>query len=157
MPSQIKVDQITDSSGTLPVDCPNGVTTTELVAGSMVSNTWKNSDGTENYKCRAWVNFDGTTTPPTIRASGNVSSVTRNSTGLFTINFTTTMIDSNYVCNPSSVFTDAGATYGMRMSVGNASASNVYTGISSTSCSVVNKNEAGTLINPVGVFVNFFR
>jgi len=30
------------------------------------------------YACRAWVNFDGSTTPPTIRASVNVSSLTRN-------------------------------------------------------------------------------
>jgi len=58
---------------------------------------WLNpSDGTENYKCRAWVNFDGTTTPPTIRGSGNVSSVTRNGTGDYTINFATAMPDANY-------------------------------------------------------------
>jgi hypothetical protein len=48
------------------------------------------------YLCRAWVNFNGTTTPPTIRASGNVSSVTRNATGSFTVNFTTAMPDVNY-------------------------------------------------------------
>ena len=35
------------------------------------------------YGCRAWVNFDGTTaTPCTIRGSGNVTSVTKNSTGV---------------------------------------------------------------------------
>jgi hypothetical protein len=48
------------------------------------------------YLCRAWVNFDGTTTTPTIRASGNVSSVTRNSTGSFTVNLSTAMPDANY-------------------------------------------------------------
>jgi len=48
------------------------------------------------YVCRAWVNFDGTTTPPTIRASGNVSSVVRNATGDYTINFTTAMEDGNF-------------------------------------------------------------
>jgi hypothetical protein len=51
----------------------------------------------EEYKCRAWVNFDGTTaTPSTIRASGNVSSVTKNGTGDYTVNFTTVMPDANY-------------------------------------------------------------
>ena len=60
-------------------------------------NTWQNPDGTENYKCRSWVNFDGTTTVPTIRASGNVSSVTRNATGDYTVNFTTAMPDADYV------------------------------------------------------------
>jgi hypothetical protein len=49
------------------------------------------------YGCRAWVNFDGTTSPGTIRGSGNVSSVTKNGTGDYTINFTNSMTDGNYV------------------------------------------------------------
>jgi hypothetical protein len=48
------------------------------------------------YGARAWVNFDGTTSPPTIRASGNVTNVTKNDTGDYTINFTTAMPDINY-------------------------------------------------------------
>jgi hypothetical protein len=48
------------------------------------------------YACRAWVNFNGTTSPPTIRDSGNVSSVTRNGTSDYTVNFTTAMPDANY-------------------------------------------------------------
>jgi hypothetical protein len=44
----------------------------------------------------AWVNFDGTTTPPTIRASGNVSSVARSATGHFTVSFTKELPDANY-------------------------------------------------------------
>jgi hypothetical protein len=47
------------------------------------------------YGCRAWVNFDGTGTPA-IRASGNVSSITDNGTGDYTVNFTTAMPDANY-------------------------------------------------------------
>jgi hypothetical protein len=47
------------------------------------------------YGCRAWVNFDGTGTP-SIRASGNVSSITDNNTGNYTVNFTTAMPDTNY-------------------------------------------------------------
>ena len=35
--------------------------------------------------CTAWVNFDGTTTPPTIRDSFNVSDVVRTTTGDFDI------------------------------------------------------------------------
>jgi len=49
------------------------------------------------YACRAWVNFNGNSSTPTIRASGNVSSVVRNGTGDYTINFTTPMPDTNYV------------------------------------------------------------
>jgi hypothetical protein len=48
-----------------------------------------------NGIAKAWVNFDGVA-PVSIRASFNVSSVTRNSTGNYTINFTTAMPDANY-------------------------------------------------------------
>ena len=58
-------------------------------------NQWLNSDGTENYKCRAWVNFNGTGTVA-IRASGNVSSITDNGVGDYRVNFTTAMPDANY-------------------------------------------------------------
>lgn len=47
------------------------------------------------YACRAWVNFNGTGTVA-IRGSGNVSSITDNGTGDYTINFTTAMPDANY-------------------------------------------------------------
>ena len=47
------------------------------------------------YMCRAWVNFNGTGTVA-IRASGNVSSITDNGTGNYTVNFTTAMSDANY-------------------------------------------------------------
>ena len=53
--------------------------------------------------CRAWVNFNGTltgTNPP--RAGFNVSSVTRNGTGDYTVNFTNAMPDANYAYNASS-------------------------------------------------------
>jgi hypothetical protein len=48
------------------------------------------------YAARAWVNFDGTITTPAIRASGNVSSITRNGVGIYTVNFTTAMPNVNY-------------------------------------------------------------
>lgn len=48
------------------------------------------------YGARAWVTFDGTATPPSISASGNVSSVSRSATGDYTINFTTALPDANY-------------------------------------------------------------
>ena len=49
------------------------------------------------YFCRAWVNFDGLPTIPSVRASGNVSSVARLSTGSFRVSFTTSMPDANYI------------------------------------------------------------
>ena len=55
------------------------------------------------YGCRAWVNFNGTGTVA-IRASGNVSSITDNGQGDYTVNFTTAMPDVNYslVANSSN-------------------------------------------------------
>lgn len=44
----------------------------------------------------AWVNFNGGTSPGTIRGSNNVTSVTKNSTGNYTINFTSALANSNY-------------------------------------------------------------
>jgi hypothetical protein len=49
------------------------------------------------FGCRAWVNFNGAGTVA-IRASGNVTSITDNGTGDYTINFTTAMPNTNY-CN----------------------------------------------------------
>lgn len=47
------------------------------------------------FGVRAWVNFNGTGTVA-IRASGNVSSITDNGVGDYTVNFTTPMPDANY-------------------------------------------------------------
>ena len=58
------------------------------------------------YGCRAWVNFNGTGTVA-IRASGNVSSITDNGTGQYTMNFTAAMVDVNYSVVPSSNLTSA--------------------------------------------------
>jgi hypothetical protein len=57
------------------------------------------------YGCRAWVNFDGTGTPA-IREDGNVSSITDNGTGDYTVNFTTAMPDANYGVFTASTFVD---------------------------------------------------
>lgn len=63
------------------------------------------------YACRAWVNFNGTGTP-SIRNSGNVSSITDNGVGDYTINFTTVMPDANYsfsgFCNLQASVASAG-------------------------------------------------
>jgi hypothetical protein len=53
------------------------------------------SGSAPGYVARAWVNFNGTGTVA-IRASGNVSSITDNGTGDYTLNFTTAMPNANY-------------------------------------------------------------
>ena len=63
-------------------------------AGNLMFNSGYGSVATA-YGCRAWVNFNGQSTV-TIRGSGNVSSITDNGAGTYTINFTTAMPDVNY-------------------------------------------------------------
>ena len=53
------------------------------------------SGSAPSYSARAWVNFNGTGTVA-IRGSVNVSSVTDNGTGQYTVNFTTAMVDVDY-------------------------------------------------------------
>ena len=48
-----------------------------------------------NGSAKAWVNFNGTGTVA-IRASFNVTSITDNGTGDYTVNFTTAMVDTSY-------------------------------------------------------------
>ena len=72
------------------IDGSAGVTTN---AGGSV-NPSTNVEGI-NYSCRAWVNFNGTGTVA-IRQSGNVTSITDNGTGNYTVNFTTAMADADY-------------------------------------------------------------
>lgn len=65
---------------------------------SSVSGTppqFNDGNGTQvGTLCRAWVNFNGSTAA--IRASFNVTSVTKNGTGDFTLNFTNALADANY-------------------------------------------------------------
>ena len=55
-----------------------------------------------SFLCRAWVNFNGTGTVA-INASGNVSSVTDNGAGSYTVNFTTAMPDANYAYSTNAI------------------------------------------------------
>jgi hypothetical protein len=76
---------------------PYGSLLADVVKSSTSSPiTFQNTSGTEiGTLCRAWVNFNGTGTVA-IRASFNVTSITDNGTGQYTVNFTTAMPDANY-------------------------------------------------------------
>jgi hypothetical protein len=73
---------------------------------------------------KAWVNFNGTGTVA-IRASFNVSSITDNGVGQYTVNFTTNMPDANYsivighsggtTTNPTSLSHFSHATNGFEL------------------------------------------
>ena len=63
---------------------------------TLKTNTIKNTDDVEMYLAKAWVNFNASGTVA-IRAAGNVSSITDNGVGLFTLNFTNALVDGSYV------------------------------------------------------------
>jgi uncharacterized protein (AIM24 family) len=71
---------------------------------------------------KAWVNFNGTGTVA-IRSSFNVSSITDNGTGDYTVNFTTAMPNANYAV---------------------AATSTIQAGVSNAGCVVSTRNTSGT-------------
>jgi hypothetical protein len=73
---------------------PDGTVDTDVLAANAV--TFAKIGTTEQGQlCKAWVNFNGTSTVA-IRASYNVSSITDNGTGDYTVNFTSALADANY-------------------------------------------------------------
>lgn len=95
---------------TIVLDGTNGISTPDLESSGPVTGTTGTFSGNvtlgssvlatpvgsaPSYTCRAWVNFNGTGTVA-IRGSGNVSSITDNGTGNYTVNFTNAMPDANY-------------------------------------------------------------
>ena len=107
----------TNRTLTLPDESGTVATEENLPAGYTDSDALDLFNATGDapvFACRAWVNFDGTTSPGTVRGSGNVSSVTRDGTGQYTVNFTTAMPDANY----SATTTASNATLDTSRSVG---------------------------------------
>ena len=90
----------------------NGTSAPQVVAPSTAGNvltsngtTWVSSTPTAvntSQLAKAWANWDGTT--GTIRSSYNVSSVTRASTGVYTVNITSALSNANYavICGTSA-------------------------------------------------------
>ena len=107
-------------------------------------NTLQNTSGVEVYTCKAWVNFNGQGTV-SINASGNVSSVTDNGTGDYTLNFTNSMPDVNY------------AVMGNDQMPSKANYGNVYPGVQSTSSCRVFVNYTGTPYDAYEPQVAIFR
>ncbi len=100
-----------------------------------------------SYSARAWVNFNGTGTVA-IRASGNVSSITDNGAGDYTVNMTTALSDANYVANVS-----------IRTVIGGAAISNAAAAAAPTTSAirVIAFTTGGGLADTDYVFVSIFR
>jgi len=111
----------TNAAGTTTVNVANGATpstftktvnigtlsaagsTTNITIGSTAGTSTTTMNGTVNAAglangVKAWVNFNGTGTPA-INASYNVSSITDNGVGDYTLNFTTALADANYAAS----------------------------------------------------------
>lgn len=117
------------------------------------AKTALNASGTAPiYACRAWVNFNGTGTVA-IRASGNVSSITDNGTGDYTVNFTTAMVDANYSVNGLSSADSAG--YGDVGAIVFRIKGSVSPTISAVR--VVNSAGSGSIIDCISGHISIFR
>jgi hypothetical protein len=90
----------------------NGTTWTS--AANIITTT---TGSAPYYGARAWVNFNGT--DASIRGQGNIASVTRTGTGLYTVTFSTDMPDANYCVNITgdNAAGNGGVTVGLNGSV----------------------------------------
>lgn len=94
------------------------------------------------FACRAWVNFNGTGTVA-IRGSGNVTSITDNNTGDYTVNFTTNMPDANYAWSLSGHRGDT-AGFNAGFITAYATASNGYTSATTSALRITTYTSAST-------------
>jgi len=108
------------------------------------------------YMCRAWVNFNGTGTVA-IRASGNVSSITDNAVGDYTVNFTTAMPDANY-----SIVGSANPLYAANNSAFNINSSGPAASIGEiaptvSACRIITTSPGPTALDAKYINISIFR
>ena len=125
------------------------------VAAARITGALNATGSAPIYACRAWVNFNGTGTVA-IRASGNVSSITDNGTGDYTVNFTTAMQDVNYAVNGSGQYDVAGSSDGNSPQFGIAR-DNPQPTSSAVRTRWVDRGSGISLINPTICCVSIFR
>ena len=104
------------------------------------------------YACRAWVNFNGRTYTPTIRMSGNVSSLTYNNDGDYTVNFMTAMPDENYSLSGAVASTRISTSFGLYTNNKSHPASLMTT----TACRIFT-NIGGSIADSATVTIQFIR
>ena len=125
-----------------------GTDNTKVMTPLRLRNALNATGSAPVYACRAWVNFNGTGTVA-IRASGNVSSITDNGSGDYTVNFTTAMSDSNYCANIS-----LGSSGALAATIGTIS------GVAPTASALrfdARATNTGALTDPVYASVSIFR
>jgi hypothetical protein len=111
------------------------------------------SGSAPGYVARAWVNFDGSGTV-SIRASGNVSSITDSGVGNYRVNFTTAFDDTNYAMAGCGQYVTGGSVNSPVVGFQSANQSPVIT---TSVCQVVLSSDAATPVDSTRVTVSFFR
>jgi hypothetical protein len=119
------------TTGTLPIArVADGAVTAAKLDGAQAGSA-------PIFGARAWVRFVGTAASPTIAAAGNVTSVTKNSTGNYTITFTTAMPDTLYATLVTGRRASPGASLGMIAEGGTYTATQVQIRFVATDSSAV--------------------
>jgi len=163
--SIVKVQGNASGTGIFTVASPNSNTDRTLTlpdsSGTMATAEstlaqFNASGSAPVYAARAWVNFNGQGTVA-IRASGNVSSITDNGTGDYTVNFTTALPDANY--SPSvSISGDVG--YSPQTAAVNNKSAGGYSNVTPTTSAfrfAVGRATDGAAIDPLYALVSVFR
>lgn len=138
-----------------------GTSDTKLMTPLRLRNALNATGTAPTYACRAWVNFNGTGTVA-IRASGNVTSITDNGVGDYTVNFTTAMPDANYSVVCLGAARGGGSAPSSNVCIGLGSAtSNVNSGtigtFSTSAVQVYSQVSNGNAIDTPYVCVSVFR
>jgi hypothetical protein len=115
-----------NTSGTLTIEAPDSAGTSVL---NLPASSGTILDDASVGVCRAWVNFDGTGTVA-IRASFNVSGITDNGTGDYTVNIATAMVDADYSPIATSGDGASGRSYQATTTPTNASSFGLITVLS---------------------------
>jgi hypothetical protein len=130
-------------AGTVIADTLQADSTSTLVLKNGVASTpptIQDSAGTQiGTFCRAWVNFNGTGVVA-IRASFNVTSITDNGTGDYTVNFTTAMPDANYSITGTASRAGTSGSTGAGVTV---TPNDVVTARTSSACRIILMANAG--------------
>jgi len=140
-------------SGLTAGGLPSSSVTTANIADNAV--TYAKIGTTEQGQlCKAWVNFNGTSTVA-IRASYNVSSITDNGVDDYTVNFSNALVDANYVTT-ISVNQEDSNTYSQHFGVATASNAS-YSLKSASQVRMRGRNTISSNYDPFDVSVAIFR
>ena len=113
------------------------------------------SDTAPMFAAKAWVNFNGTGVVA-IRASGNVSSITDNGIGKYTVNFTTDMSNNNYAVLGIATSASSGAAGVAVLAESLASSSSYSTKTVSAVQVLCTDNNADSLVDSFSANVTIF-